>query len=88
MYHYKEQGWLSPEQVASRDNDLIPVVAIQGHKFINNGHKIQKNMLINVVYANSNKATWQSYNNIKNVSIFHQYLREHQLEKLIPKAFR
>ena len=42
MFRYKESGWLTAEQVASRDNDLIPVTEIKDHKFINNGHKIQK----------------------------------------------
>jgi transposase InsO family protein len=88
MYKYKAEGWLTPEQVASRDDDLIPVTAIQEHKFINNGHKIQKNMLVKVIYADSNTASWQSYENIKNVNIFHEYLRRNKLEKLIPKAFR
>jgi hypothetical protein len=74
-------------KTAAKDKHMLIVKAIHGHK--RNGSRL-KNMRFHVEWEGSPDFTWEPYSNLtlRKNSVLHEYLRVHNLERLIPATFR
>ena len=83
--HYSQ--YINPYEVAATDTQSFIVEQILQHRFI--GKKQNKtNMDILVKWAGDTVTTWEPYANLATVAIFHQYLRDQGLSKLLRDNFK
>jgi hypothetical protein len=76
---------IDPHEIATKDKELYLVEAIQKHL----GTPAKRTqMTFFVKWQGYDELSWEPWDSLKNNIILHNYLREHKLERLIPKQFR
>jgi hypothetical protein len=73
--------------VATTDNQSFIVEAIKSHKFSSTKQN-KSNMQVLVKWAGYEYPTWEPYANVAKLQLFHDYLRKHNLARLIQPHFK
>ena len=87
-YRYNPQ-YHDPVVAATADRQTFVVETILGHRFVPN-RQIRSNMQVLVKWAGyeDSENSWEPYANSATVKIFHDYLREHGLQRLLRDAYK
>ncbi len=73
-----------PRNVANRDRQFFDVERIIEHT----GHKGRKSsMRFHVKWVGYDDQTWEPWDNLKSNAVLHEYLRQNNMERLIPKSY-
>ena len=82
-----DSRFTSPIAVATTDNQSFIVEAIQSHKFSSRKQN-RSNMQVLVKWIGYELPTWEPYANVAKLQLFHDYLRKHNLARLLQPNFK
>ena len=82
-----DSRFTNPVAVATTDNQSFIVEAIQSHKFSSKKQN-KSNMQVLVKWAGYELPTWEPYANVAKLQLFHDYLRQHNLARLLRPNFK
>ena len=85
-FHH-DARFTDPISIATSDNQTFEVERIINHRFTAR-KQIKSNMEVLVKWVGYKDKTWEPYANVATVAIFHDYLREHSLARLIRDGFK
>ena len=83
-FKYDEER-IDPYDVALRDNQYFEVERIDAHR--GDANKVS-NLQFRVKWIGFEEPTWEPWRNVYKVGALHEYLRTHNMKRLIPKQFK
>ena len=83
-FKYDEER-IDPYDVALRDNQYFEVERIEAHR--GDPNKLS-NLQFRVKWIGFEEPTWEPWKNVYKVGALHEYLRTHNMKRLIPKHFK
>ena len=83
-FKYDEER-IDPYDVALRDNQYFEVERIDAHR--GDANKVS-NLQFRVKWIGFEEPTWEPWKNVYKVGALHEYLRTHNMKRLIPKHFK
>ena len=84
---YHDANYINPYEVATADTQSFIVEECLKYRFKGKQHN-KTNMEILIKWKGHTETTWEPYANVASVAVFHQYLRDNGLSRLLRDNFK